>query len=98
MSKGILECLLHQECNYRRNLKLDGPSSAVCHVALPWESQKHSLTPKPSAANKRAVDFLIILALLFSKLALLFSKLAFLFSKLEKAERFLEAAKEVIHN
>ena len=38
---------------------MEGPSRAICSVAIPSTSQRHSLTPEASATNKRAVDFLV---------------------------------------
>jgi len=38
---------------------MEGPSCAICSVALPSTSQHHSLTPEASATNKRAVNFLV---------------------------------------
>ena len=38
---------------------MEGPSCAICSIALPSTSQRHSLTPEASATNKRVVDFLV---------------------------------------
>ena len=55
----IIERRLHQECNYQNNLKMDVHICAICCVTIPSCSQRRSLNPEASAANKRVVDFLV---------------------------------------
>ena len=79
---------------------------AICCVTIPSCSQRRSLNPKASAANKRAVDFLVSVINLDLELAgdagtAGSTRIRYCckpcFSKLERAERSLEAAKGIIN-
>ena len=79
---------------------MEGPSRAICSVAIPSTSQHHSLTPEASATSKRAVDFLF--SVVNPDVEVPGSAGAYqycrkpCFSKLERAERSLETARGLI--
>ena len=81
-------------CNYVRGL--EGPSCAICSVALPSSSQCRSLTPEASATNKRAVHLVSVVnpAVEVPGSAGVYQYCCKpCFSKLERAERSLETAR-----
>ena len=85
---------------------MDIPICAICCATLPSCSQRRSLNPEASAANKRVVDFLV--SVVNPELELAGdagtaggTRIQYCckpcFSKLERAERSLEAAKGFIN-
>ena len=85
---------------------MDIPICAICCATLPSCSQRRSLNPEASAANKRVVDFLV--SVVNPELELAGgagtaggTRIQYCckpcFSELERAERSLEAAKCIIN-